>query len=204
MAEHCVSAPETCRSGPRAATASAGGELSTLDRQRGCAVRLSAVRLLLHGASAHAAGCSSPPSSELALPNTLLLLLSSLAAWWGERGIIKGRRGQALVGFGVRFPDGRRFVVRCNGSSGARNRIVSALRATPRCISSPRDSHAPTSSWGWSCWRPCLAWTALDYFSPRRRMVVAARRVVLALRRRGLAVRVSRRTTSRLILGFGR
>ncbi|MDB5669337.1 MAG: cytochrome [Alphaproteobacteria bacterium] len=33
-----------------------------------------------------------------ALPNTLLLLASSGAAWWGEKGVERGRRHQAVAG----------------------------------------------------------------------------------------------------------
>jgi cytochrome c oxidase subunit 3 len=43
------------------------------------------------------------PALKLALPNTLLLLLSSVAAWWGEKGILTRRRPQALLGFGCAF-----------------------------------------------------------------------------------------------------
>jgi cytochrome c oxidase subunit III len=36
------------------------------------------------------------PSLKLALPNTVLLLLSSLVAWIGERGILDRHRSKAL------------------------------------------------------------------------------------------------------------
>lgn len=41
------------------------------------------------------------PSMALSGPNTIILLLSSLAAWWGERGVKRGRRGQHLAGLGI-------------------------------------------------------------------------------------------------------
>ncbi|MFI4965211.1 MAG: heme-copper oxidase subunit III [Caulobacterales bacterium] len=51
-----------------------------------------------------------PPSLKLALPNTILLLASSVAVWWGERGIKHGRRGQLLLGVGVAIVLGAIFV----------------------------------------------------------------------------------------------
>jgi len=41
------------------------------------------------------------PSLALALPNTLVLMFSSVCVWWGERGAARGRTGQHLAGFGA-------------------------------------------------------------------------------------------------------
>lgn len=38
------------------------------------------------------------PKLELSAPNTAILLLSSVAVWWGERSIRRGNRKQALLG----------------------------------------------------------------------------------------------------------
>jgi heme/copper-type cytochrome/quinol oxidase subunit 3 len=38
------------------------------------------------------------PSLTLAGPNTIILLASSLAAWWGEEGVKHARRGQHIAG----------------------------------------------------------------------------------------------------------
>ena len=38
------------------------------------------------------------PSLLLAAPNTLVLLLSSVAVWWGERAMRRGKTRQALIG----------------------------------------------------------------------------------------------------------
>ncbi len=51
------------------------------------------------------------PSLKLALPNTILLLLSSVAAWWGERGIHKEDRRQTLLGIGLAIAMGTVFAV---------------------------------------------------------------------------------------------
>src|SRR6201996_2913614 len=40
------------------------------------------------------------PSLTLSAPNTAILMASSVAVWWGERGMTRGRRGQHLLGFG--------------------------------------------------------------------------------------------------------
>src|ERR1700761_4181339 len=40
------------------------------------------------------------PSIALSGPNTVILLTSSVAAWWGEQGVKRGKRGQAIAGLG--------------------------------------------------------------------------------------------------------
>jgi cytochrome c oxidase subunit III len=50
------------------------------------------------------------PSLHLALPNTLLLLASSVAAWWGERGIESGRSGRLAIGLAAALVLGTAFV----------------------------------------------------------------------------------------------
>lgn len=51
------------------------------------------------------------PNLTLSLPDTVLLLLSSVAAWWGEKGVKEERRGQALAGLGAAFAMGTVFAV---------------------------------------------------------------------------------------------
>jgi heme/copper-type cytochrome/quinol oxidase subunit 3 len=41
------------------------------------------------------------PSLKLALPNTFILLFSSLTFWWSERQFRTSRRSEALIGLGV-------------------------------------------------------------------------------------------------------
>jgi cytochrome c oxidase subunit 3 len=50
------------------------------------------------------------PSLRLAVPNTIVLLLSSVCVWWGERGTREGRRGRQLLGIGVGFLLGLAFI----------------------------------------------------------------------------------------------
>lgn len=51
------------------------------------------------------------PSFRLAGPNTVDLLLSSVAVWWGERGARQGRRGQQILGLLVGLILGIVFIV---------------------------------------------------------------------------------------------
>jgi heme/copper-type cytochrome/quinol oxidase subunit 3 len=50
------------------------------------------------------------PKLHLSLPNTLILLLSSVAVWWGEKGMKQGRRGQQLLGLAIAILLGLVFV----------------------------------------------------------------------------------------------
>ena len=52
-----------------------------------------------------------PPLLQLAAPNTVILLLSSVAVWWGERGIKTGRRGQFQLGIAIAIALGIAFVL---------------------------------------------------------------------------------------------
>jgi len=50
------------------------------------------------------------PEFRLSAPNTILLILSSGAVWWGERGIRRGARGQLALGLAVSLILGAVFV----------------------------------------------------------------------------------------------
>ena len=74
------------------------------------------------------------PDLSLALPNTALLLASSVFAWAGESGVLHRSRALALTGFGVAFALGRSSrSFRC--SSGRRRPMGWARRAMPPCTS---------------------------------------------------------------------
>jgi cytochrome c oxidase subunit 3 len=113
------------------------------------------------------------PDLTLAAPNTVLLLASSFVAWFGERGVLKGRRAQALVGFGGAFVMGSVFV------------IVQWFEWKAKLFSIGTSSYASlyyvTTGFhiahvlvGLLVLAALFAWTALDYFSPRRRLTVSA------------------------------
>jgi len=51
------------------------------------------------------------PSIKLSGPNTLILLASSVAVWWGEEGAKRGARGRQLTGLGAGVLLGLVFLV---------------------------------------------------------------------------------------------
>jgi heme/copper-type cytochrome/quinol oxidase subunit 3 len=51
------------------------------------------------------------PALRLALPNTIILLVSSGTVWWAERSIRRGARGAALGGLALTFLLGLAFLV---------------------------------------------------------------------------------------------
>jgi heme/copper-type cytochrome/quinol oxidase subunit 3 len=113
------------------------------------------------------------PSLKLALPNTILLFASSVAAWFGERGILSMKRGQTLLGFGIAFLMGAGFAA------------VQLLEWRAKTYGLGASSYASlyfvTTGFhmahvvvGLLVLAALFLWTTLDYFSPRRRLVVSA------------------------------
>jgi cytochrome c oxidase subunit I+III len=115
---------------------------------------------------------SSPPL-KLALPNTILLLASSGAAWWGERGILTRRRSQALLGFGLAFVMGAVFAIvqwyewHAKPFSFGTSNYASLYFVTT-------GFHMAHVLVGLLVLAALFLWTVLDYFSPRRRLTVTA------------------------------
>ncbi len=113
------------------------------------------------------------PTLKLALPNTLLLLASSVAAWFGERGILERRRGQALLGFGAAFVMGTVFVVVQTFEWRAKTYgLGTSSYASLYFVTT--GFHIAHVIIGVFVLAAIFAWTALDYFSPRRRLTVSA------------------------------
>jgi heme/copper-type cytochrome/quinol oxidase subunit 3 len=114
----------------------------------------------------------SPPLT-LALPNTVLLLSSSLAAWWGEQGILQGARARALLGFGTATLMGSVFaIVQCLEWRSKSYGIGTSSYASLYFVTT--GFHMAHVLVGLAVLVALLGWTALDYFSPRRRLVVSA------------------------------
>jgi heme/copper-type cytochrome/quinol oxidase subunit 3 len=115
----------------------------------------------------------SAPSLKLALPNTMILVGSSFAAWFGERGVLEQRRAQALLGFGCAFVMGTVFVIvqwfewRTRSYGIGTSSYASLYFLTT-------GLHIAHVLVGIAVLAAIAVWTALDYFSPRRRLSVSA------------------------------
>ena len=113
------------------------------------------------------------PSLKLALPNTLLLLASSVAAWCGERGILRRQRPLALLGFALAFVMGCVFVVVQGFEWHAKHySLGSSSYASLYFVTT--GFHIAHVIVGICVLGALFAWTLLDYFSPRRRLTVSA------------------------------
>jgi heme/copper-type cytochrome/quinol oxidase subunit 3 len=126
------------------------------------------------GATAHIGWLLEPaPSLKLAAPDTLLLLASSVAAWLGERGILAQRRPQALFGFGLAILMGIVFVaVQWLEWRGKPYGIGTSSYASLYYVTT--GMHIAHVIAGIGVLIAIFTWTALDYFSPRRNLVVSA------------------------------
>ena len=113
------------------------------------------------------------PNLGLALPNTLLLLASSFVGWFGERGVLNRRRGQALVGFAGAFMMGTVFVLvhwfewKAKAFSIGTSSYASLYFVTT-------GFHIAHVLVGLLVLVALFMWIALDHFSPRRRLTVSA------------------------------
>jgi heme/copper-type cytochrome/quinol oxidase subunit 3 len=113
------------------------------------------------------------PSLRLALPNTVLLLMSSVVAWWGERGVLQRRRPQALAGFAIAFLMGALFVAVQGVEWHSKTyRLGTSSYASLYFVTT--GFHMAHVGVGLGVLAAILAWTALDFFSPRRRLVISA------------------------------
>ena len=113
------------------------------------------------------------PDLHRALPNTVLLLASSVVAWIGERGIRNGRRAQTLLAFGLAFIMGTVFV------------IVQWLEWRAKTYGIGASSYASlyflTTGFhvlhvivGLLMFAAVFVWSGLGYFSRRRELTVTA------------------------------
>lgn len=107
------------------------------------------------------------PPLRLSLPNTVILLLSSVAVWWAERGVKRGRRGDHLVGLAVGIALGLVFLTvqafewkaktfsLTSGSYGSIYFTITGLHMAHVVV-------------GLVILAVVFAWSAAGYFTPRR------------------------------------
>ena|SRR5581483_5392755 len=113
------------------------------------------------------------PTLKLALPNTIVLLISSFFAWYGETGVLRLRRSRALVGFSIALLLGIVFAVVQGYEWKARPfRLGDSSYASLYYITT--GFHMAHVLVGLLVLASLVLWTALDYFSPRRRLSVSA------------------------------
>ena len=113
------------------------------------------------------------PSLKLALPNTFLLLASSLTAWFGERGVLNRRRGQALLGFAATLAMGAVFaLVQWFEWQAKTYGLGASSYASLYFVTT--GFHMAHVLVGLAALTAILVWTMLDYFSPRRHLTVSA------------------------------
>lgn len=108
-----------------------------------------------------------------ALPATLLLLASSVAAWFGEAGVKEGNRTKALIGLGAAFLMGTIFALVqfyewSEKTYGIGTSSYASLYFTTTGL------HMAHVMVGLVILAAMFGWTAYDFFSPRRRIVVSA------------------------------
>jgi cytochrome c oxidase subunit III len=113
------------------------------------------------------------PSLRLALPNTILLLLSSGAAWLGERGVLTRRRPLALAGLGAAFIMGTVFAI-VQGFEWHTKPFSLGTSSYASLYFVTTGFHMAHVIVGVLVLAALFLWTALDYFSPRRRLTVSA------------------------------
>ena len=113
------------------------------------------------------------PALTLALPNTVLLLASSVVAWIGERGILDRHRAKALLGFGGAFVMGAVFAA-VQGHEWTSKPFDLGTSSYASLYFVTTGFHMAHVIIGLGVLAALFTWTALDYFSPRRRLTISA------------------------------
>jgi heme/copper-type cytochrome/quinol oxidase subunit 3 len=113
------------------------------------------------------------PPLKLALPNTIILLLSSVLAWTGEHGVLKRKRGLALFGFAMALALGIVFfVVQLYEWKAKPFGLGASSYASLYFVTT--GFHMAHVGVGLLILAALFGWTLLDYFSPRRNLSVSA------------------------------
>jgi heme/copper-type cytochrome/quinol oxidase subunit 3 len=125
-------------------------------------------------------GASAPPgwlmepSPKLvpALPNTILLIASSFVAIYGEKGVEKGDRRQALIGLGGAFVMGLIFAV-VQGYEWWEKPYGLGSSSYASLYFITTGFHMAHVVAGLVILAALFGWAAVDFFSPRRRISVS-------------------------------
>jgi heme/copper-type cytochrome/quinol oxidase subunit 3 len=106
------------------------------------------------------------PDLTLAAPDTIILLASSVAVWWGEKGVKQGRRGQHIIGQSLAIVLGVLFVViqAFEWKSKTFGLATDAYGSLYFTITGFHMAHVIV---GVSMLIVVLIWSLIGYFSPR-------------------------------------
>jgi len=107
------------------------------------------------------------PSMRLALPDTIVLILSSVALVFGDRGVRRGRRGENLAGIGAAFILGVIFVVVQYFEWSAKN-FSARTDSYGSLYFTVTGFHMAHVVAGLGVLATVFIWSLLGYFSPRR------------------------------------
>ncbi|MBV9619948.1 MAG: cytochrome c oxidase subunit 3, partial [Gammaproteobacteria bacterium] len=170
MAEVAVARPQSLPVGPVGRRGLGWWGVATLIASEGALFAYLLFAYYYLGAAAGPGWVLEPhPPLHLALPNTLLLLASSLVAWWAEHGVLQRARGQALLGFALTFIMGTVFAaVQFYEWHAKPFRLGDSSYAS--LYFATTGFHMAHVLVGVAVLGVILLWTALDYFSPRRRL----------------------------------
>ena len=111
------------------------------------------------------------PSVALSLPNTFVLLFSSVAVWWGERGVRRGSRAQGVLGLALAFILGVAFLV-VQGFEWRSKKFSLASNLYSSLFFTVTGFHMAHVIVGVLALAALVAWTALGYFDGRRNVPV--------------------------------
>jgi heme/copper-type cytochrome/quinol oxidase subunit 3 len=112
------------------------------------------------------------PGLRLALPNTLVLLASSVCVWWAERGIKRGSRVSAVLGLALGFLLGSIFVVVQVFEWLSKTFSVSS-HAYGSLYFTITGFHMAHVAGGLIMLAVLLVWTAMRYFGPKRHAAIS-------------------------------
>lgn len=115
------------------------------------------------------------PSVALSGPNTLILLASSVAVWWGEQGVKRQKRGQHLTGLGIAILLGLVFLV-VQVFEWKSKTFTLASSSYGSLFFTITGFHMAHVAVGVALLAVIFVWSAMGYFSPRHhaRVSVAA------------------------------
>ncbi len=174
MAEATISAPQNLPVGPLGRSGLGYWGVGTLVASEAALFAYLLFAYYYIGATAqHGWVLESQPPLKLALPNTILLLASSVVAWIGERGILDRQQGKALLGFGGAFVLGAIFTA-IQGNEWAQKPFSLGASSYASLYYLTTGFHMAHVVIGLGVLAALFLWTALDYFSPRRHLTISA------------------------------